>query len=84
MIVLNFLGDLIIFMFCKELTHGDFIFSKKDLITDTRRPGVCGSDFLVFFFFVFFFFHSSCFLLTTLKVFGLNCFCVLLFVPMFS
>ena len=32
-------------MFCKVLTHGDFILSKKDFITDTRRPGVCESDF---------------------------------------
>ena len=79
MSVLISLGDFIIFMFWKVLTHGDFIFSKKDFIIDTRRPGVCGSDVLVCVFF-----YSSCFLLTTLKVFGLNYFCVLLFVPVFS
>ena len=39
-------------MCCKVLTHGDFIFSKKDFITDTRRPGVCGSDLFSCFFFV--------------------------------
>ena len=73
-------------MFCYVLTHGDFILSKKDFITDTRRPGVCGSDFLVVFFVVVFylFFYSSCFLLTTLKVLGLNCSCVFQFSPVLS
>ena len=42
------------------LTHGDFILSKQDFITDTRRPGVCGSDILVFLVFFLFGFHSSC------------------------
>ena len=47
-------------------------------MTDTRRPGVCGSDsFSVFF-------HSSCFLRSILKVFGFNCFCVILFFTVLS
>ena len=41
-------------------------------MTDTRRPGVCGSDTYSVLF------HSSCFLRPILKVFGFNCFCVLL------
>ena len=53
-------GDVTIFMFCKALTVGD-----------TRRPGVCGSDFLL----LLLFFHSSCFLLyTTLKSLWLELF----------
>ena len=47
-------------------------------MTDTRRPGVCGSDsFSVCF-------HSSCFLGPILKVFRLNCFCALLFFSVLS
>ena len=42
-------------MFCKVLTHGNFIPSKKDFITDTRRPGIRGSDFLIVVFYYCFF-----------------------------
>ena len=43
-------GDVTIFMFGKVLTVGDLIFSKDDIMTVTRRPGVCGSNsFSVFF-----------------------------------
>ena len=39
--------------------HGDFIISKMNFITDTRRPGVCGSDFLVFYSFLLFMFFIA-------------------------
>ena len=41
-------GDVTIFMLRKVLTVGDLIFSKKNFIRDTRRPGVCGL--FIFFF----------------------------------
>ena len=65
------------FIFCKVLTVGDLMFSKYDFITITRRPGLWGSDSLSFF-------HSSRFLHPTTKVFWLNCFYVLLFIPVFG
>ena len=52
---------------------------KLDFMTDTRRPGVCGSES-----FSVVFFHSSCFLRLILKVFGFNCFCVLQFFSVLS
>ena len=45
-------------------------------MTDTIEQGFAEVALLVF--------HSSCFLHPILKVFGFNCFCVLMFFPVLS